>query len=335
MDLIYFLIVTVFITYYLACLNNTKIEFRFVLCICFIILSTCLRELVDLELNRDYYGYYLGYSLERPESLLAYFTKEPYLYLIHNFFLFFTTDYKKALGLVYVFNFILNTLFFVWLMFKKDIVVWKKMLIFIFYYFLFGYTLLRNGPVYMLFGVFFYNSFRNYGFKKVLFTPFFHFSSVLILVTYFHRSKYYFKFLALFTMLASLFYYFLFEHISGLSEFEKTLSKVDSYSEQLDKVSVFHYYFLAFIVFNVFISYYFLKERFFHPIIISTVVFYFIAFFIATPVVAYRISPYFIISLLFFNTEKDSNKELNRVLNISAFFLLPFFIFTYIDNHNL
>jgi len=72
------------------------------------------------------------------------------------FYLVFLGSKALAVKGLYWANFIMSTYFFVFLMKKKELVIYKRVLFFCLYYFLFCYTLIRNGPSYILVALFYF-----------------------------------------------------------------------------------------------------------------------------------------------------------------------------------
>ena len=71
-----------FLFFYLGCLHKNPVHKAF-FTFAFIVFSFILRFSIDVSWGKDYMAYYHLYRMEKPEKLLDYFTKEPYLYLLH------------------------------------------------------------------------------------------------------------------------------------------------------------------------------------------------------------------------------------------------------------
>lgn len=335
MNLIIVLTILMFLFYYLASFNTSKLEHNWIFVICFFISACLLRIVINPNLNKDYYGYYDIHNFENPKDLISFFLSEPYLYLIYKFFEFFIFDKQNIFIGIYWFNFFLTNFFFIWLVTRKDIVIWKKILLFVFYYFLFAFVLLRNGPVYILFAYFFYYSYRNKRFLKILLTPFMHLSALALMIILFQKNKHYLKFFftIILFFIPFLFFYVL-PILSNVMALQGSMSKVDSYSEGIDNVSVFHRIYFIFMTIVVLITIWFYKKQIFNPILITTALFYYISY-VINPVIGFRFSPYVFFAILLFKFDGDYNSRVVKNLNVASFLLMPYFIFTLFDTHTL
>ncbi len=330
-----FIITFIFLFYYLSCFNSVKTEHKIIFIGLFLIAAVLLRLLVNPELNKDYFGYYDLHNFEDPEDIVSFLFSEPYLYLIYKFFNFFISDKKTIFIFIYWWNFIITNWFFIWLATRLDLTLWKKMLLFVFYYFLFGFVLLRNGPVYILFACFFYYGYRNKKFNNVLITPLMHLSAISLIVTFFHKKKYYLKiFFLLLLFLIPVFLIYILPLLNDLIAFQNSMHKVDSYSEGMQVVSVFHKLYFLFISTILVITTFIYKREVVHPILLTTSVFYYISFFI-NPVLGFRFSPYVLMAVLFFYSRSKQNSKWNKYFNIISLLMLPYFIFTFLDTHIL
>ena len=330
------LISSLYFNYYFLCQNHIKYQNKVFYLILFIFLSIVLRLLIPTDINKDYIGYYELYNYDNPENILSFLISEPYLFIIYKFFELFTSNKRIIIECIYWFNLLISVYFYIWLAFKKDIELWKKVVIFVFYYFLTSYIVLRNAPVYFIYSYFFYYSFRALKYRKIFLSPFMHLSSVPFLLLLFYKSKNYFKylFLALILFIPILFIV-VFPIIDSIEELQKSLNKVDAYTEGGSEVGVFHKIYFCFITLLFIISWLNIKKKLFHPIIITTFIIYYISFFI-NPVIGFRFSPYIILVLLLNNFEGKYNfPALTKDLNLIIILLLPYFIFTFIDTHHL
>jgi hypothetical protein len=327
--------ILVFISYYLSSLNSVKFEYKVVFIFGFLFFGTVLRAIINPELNNDYYGYFDIHNFENPENFLTFIFSEPYLLIVFKFFSLFSTNKQIIFLEIYWFNFIITNVFFLWLATRKDIVLWKKILIFVFYYILFGFVLLRNGPVYMLFACFFYYSFRNRNYIKILITPFMHMSAMALIILLFHKRKYYLKILFFVILgMIPIFIFFVMPVLSEVEAIKSSMSKVDSYSEELESVSIFHKVGLLFTTIIVLIAIFVYKKKAMNSIFITTILFYYITYLI-NPIMGFRFSPYLFLSILLFNFEGSYSTRLLRNLNIMSFLLIPYFIFTLYNSHTL
>jgi hypothetical protein len=335
MILIIILTFLIFLSYYLSSINSLRLEYKIVFIFGFLLFGSALRVIINPELNNDYYGYFDLHNFDTPDNFLTFLFSEPYLLIIYKFFNLFTTNKQIIFLEIYWFNFIITNIFFLWLATRKDVVLWKKMIIFVFYFVLFGFVLLRNGPVYMLFAYFFYYSFRNKNYKKIIFTPFMHMSAIALVILLFHKRRNYLKILFLVILgLIPIFIFFIMPILSEVEAISRSMSKFDSYSEELESVSVFHKVGLLFTTIIVFITMFVYKKKAINPIFITTIVFYYIAYLI-NPIMGFRFSPYLFFSILLFDYNGSHSSTLIRKLNIISFLLFPYFIFTLFNSHTL
>ncbi len=331
--MILLLTILVYLFFYLSCFNNIKSSHKYFFLFLFLLSSILIRVLIQPELNKDFDGYFYLHNFSDPEELISFIFSEPYLYLLYKFFNTFFSNKRDIFSCIYWFNFVLTNSFFVWVATRIDLKIWKKMVLFTFYYFLFGYVLLRNGPAYILFAYFFYYSFRDRNFNKIFIAPFMHLSSLALMITYFHKKKYYYKILsAIFLITIPLYFFILLPILSNLDALKNSLDKLDVYSNGSDSVGLFHKIYFIFISLVLITAITFFKKEFRNPILLSTTLIYYISFFV-NPVLGFRFSPYLFMSILLFNYKGEINMAFNKILDISSFVLLPYFIFTLLDTH--
>lgn len=325
---------TTFLFYYLASFDiwNSKYKVGFI--ICFILSSCALRYALLPQWNKDYDLYFNFKIFQEPTNFLSIFIGEPYLYFEYAFFKFFCNDKEIIFVCMYLFNFVFATIFFVWLLTRKDIQVWKKMFLFTCYYFFFAFVLLRNGPAYILFAYYFYYSFRAKNFYWILLSPLMHLSSWLMLITLFHQKKYYFTFFMILFILSVFSFFILFPFISENLIFARIVSKIDTYSSGMAVIGIMHKLYFILITAFVIIGVLVYRKKMLHPIIITTLSFYYLAFFI-NPIVGFRFSPFVFLALFLFNFEDIKNQKLLKFLNVSSVLLFPFFLYALFHTHNL
>jgi hypothetical protein len=327
--------INLFVAYYLASFNTLKNGNKLFLILLYLIFAIINRLLVDVKLNKDYYGYFDLHNFDDPEDLVSFLFSEPYLYLIYKFFYLFISDKEIIFNLIYWLNFSITNAFFVWLLTRYDISVWKKVILFSFYYFLFGFVLLRNGPVYMLFACFFYYSYRNKISYNILLTPLMHLSALSLIITIFNKNTYYFK--SLFFILLILFpvlLIYILPLLDSLLAFQNSMNKINSYSEEFFTVSIFHNIYFAFVSFSLAITFFVYNKKALNPILVTTAIFYYTSFFI-NPVLGFRFSPYVFMAILLNNFKIVFNPKLIKFMDFASFLLLAYFIFTLFDTHYL
>ena len=330
------IITLLFFNYYFLCKNYSKLGNKFIFGFFFIFISIILRLLIDPSSNKDYVGYFEFYNLDDTPDLISFLVSEPYLYLLHKFFDIFFDKKSLILDCIYWFNLFLCIYFFVWLAFRDDIELWKKIIIFVFYFFLISFVLLRNAPVYIIYFYFFYYSFRAVKYKKIIITPFIHLSALPLLLLLFHKEKNYFKYLVIVIIIFSplLIFQFL-PSFESIAAFQSPLSRVDVYLEEMEDISLSHQIFFGFISSVLLLSWIFFRKQIFHPIVITTFLIYYFSYFI-NPVIGFRYSPYVILAILLNNFEsKYEIKSLTEILNNVILVLLPYFIYTYYETHYL
>jgi hypothetical protein len=162
-----------------------------------------------------------------------------------------------------------------------------------------------------------------------------HLSAISLIVTLFHNNKYYLKILfALLLLVLPVFIFYVLPLLNDLIALQSSMHKVDSYSEQTLNVSIFHiiYFFIISTILVLVILVY--KKYAFHPILITTSLFYYIAFYV-NPVLGFRFSPYFIMAVIFFFSDNTNKSKWNKYLDIVSFFMLPYFVFTLFETHTL
>jgi hypothetical protein len=332
MILLLFIVLCVFLSFYLGCFDSENLTRKRVAIACFVISSIFLRILLKADYNNDYYLYYNFQIFHKPTSLLSFFINEPYLYSVYSFFKLFTPIKETVFIFMYWFNFTISTLFFVWLLLRKDIELYKKMIIFVCYYFVITYVVLRNGPVYILFALYFYYTFRNKKFNWVLITPLLHISSSLLLITFIHNYRYYFRILIILPLLLFLFVFILIPFLAAFEEFQTIISKINIYSAGMVTIGIMHKLFFIFIVLLYILGYFFYKRKILHPILVTTFLLYAVTYFI-NPVVAFRFSPYFIFAMMLYPLKEFFKTQKLRMLNLSTVLLFPIFVYAMFNSH--
>ncbi|MEM8520398.1 hypothetical protein RCH19_000375 [Flavobacterium sp. PL12] len=321
-----------FLSYYFVCLESADRIKKNIFLVSFLINSFILRIVISFNLNKDYFFYYNFDIFRKPNGFLSFLLNEPYLYSLYALFKTFINSKEDVFSAMYWSNFLITTLFFIWLLYREDVEIWKKVLLFVLHYFIFGYVFLRNGPAYILFALFFYYKYRQEKFNWILLSPFMHISSFLMLVTYFHKSKSYFKFLLLGPLLLFLIYFVLKPFMSTFPEFESILSKITIYSKGIPVVGFIHVLFFLFIFILVIAGCLLYKRQMLHPIIVTTIIFYGSTFFI-NPIVSYRFSPYVVFALLLYPFDEIINERTILFLNRFSVLLFPIFFFTLYNTH--
>ena len=320
-----------FLFFYLRCIHKNPVHKAFFI-FAFIVFSFILRFSIDVSWGKDYMAYYHLYRMEKPEKLLDYFTKEPYLYLLHTFCSNLLDTRKEVFQLMFYFNFIIVNSFFIWLIWAENVRTWKKMIFFSLYYLLFSYVLLRNGIPYVIFAYFIHQIYNDKKTTKLVYlTPFMHFSSTVPIVLIFHKSKkYFYYFTIVFSLLVSVIFV---GTLLNRPELELINSKFNAYSEK-QIFSIIYYIFFAVFMSATFVAYLFLRKRFFHPVIITTLALYILVFFIS-PIAAFRYSPYLLTGLIFIRVDDTKYKRFNNLMDYASIVILFHFIYTFYDTHEI
>lgn len=331
MILIFSALFLTFLSYYFACLtcsDSNKIKLTLS---CFIISSFILRLVIHVNQNNDYLLYYNFQIFQKPHNFVSFLLNEPYLYSVYSFFDFFL-DSKESIFLgMYWFNYLIATTFFAWLIKRTDVDVWKKMVLFVCYYSILTFVVLRNGPAYIMFALYFYHSFRNKKFNWILMTPFMHISCCLLLVTFFYKFKYYFSVLVF--VFLFLFILYMSPFLSNNGAFESILNKINIYSKGIPSTGIMHKMLFMFIVFMFIVGFVFYKKKMFHPIIITTILFYVISYYI-NPVVAFRFSFYVIFALLLYSFDPIISEKRLRLINLLTILFFPVFALSILKTHD-
>ncbi|MCW2119423.1 hypothetical protein [Flavobacterium sp. 7A] len=325
--MIFIITLLTFLFYYFASLAVDKPRKQQIFILCFISSSVVLRDIINITLNNDYYLYYNFKIFHKPDGFLSFLINEPYLYCIYSIFNNFFELKSDVFLAMYWFNFLINTSFFIWILTRRDVEVFKKMILFVLYYFVLGFVVLRNGPSYILFSLFFYYTFRDFKFKWVLLTPFMHISSCVILVTYFYRNKWYYI-VTMLTPIILIFLFFLFsKFLHSLPAFESILFKINYYSKGMKAIGLAHKVFFIFVCCLFLTGVFLYKERMNHPILVTTMLVYTLSFFI-NPSVAHRFSPYILFALLLapFSFAKGNGKVI--IVNHLTVLLFPVFLYS-------
>jgi hypothetical protein len=156
-ELQFFLILTYFSYVIAVIVFHSKIRnFYSIFAVLFVIMASILRLNIPIETNADFpvYNDFLSASYEFTWTSIF---SEPFIYLAFKFIYdVFTTEY--TLYVLYILNFICSLSFYIWVGCRKNIKPWLKIILFAITYILFTYTVLRNTPAYLSFGILIYYS---------------------------------------------------------------------------------------------------------------------------------------------------------------------------------
>lgn len=274
-----------FLFFYFGCyffdknLNRAKIS-AFV----FVLISFFIRVIIPLEWNADFSYYsHRNYDFEILKPL-----NDVMVSLLYNVMFYFTNSKELSVKLFSYLVFVLSTSFYVWLIFTQ-LPKYKKIFLFALTYFLFTFTLLRNGPGYELVFLYFYYLFnKNKTFFWLLFLAVtFHYSSI---IAFFCEIK--FKYLKVYLPI-SLLLFFAFVKILNVDVSIFTIKLMDYFNNKYD-FNLNH--FLWFIMVLGFYVLIYLENN--EKGILKRALFFLVAYLIAilfNPVLAFRVSFYFIL----------------------------------------
>ena len=153
-----------------------------------------------------------------------------------------------------------------------------------------------------------------------------------MLVTYFHKWRWYFKILFISPLLIIATFILFKPFLATIVAFNTILSKIDIYSQAMPVIGILHILFFIFISLLVAMGFIFYKSKMLHPILITTMLFYGVTFFI-NPIVAYRFSPYILFALLLFPFDKLRNEKKIITLNKLTILLFPLFVYSLFNAH--
>lgn len=295
----------------------------------FIGISVILRLLIPIPLVMDYAAYYSNHIYDYDFHGIMDIIVEPILKLVYNVSFFFLNDKKQTVHFIYWLNFSGCTFLF-YRISKYQLHLFKKMLLFSFFYFIFTYVLLRNGIPYLLVFIFFYELNNTRGrLGKLVLASFFHASAALVLLV---RSVFEIKlerliFFGLIVMTIVIGFAF-----NNIFIFDYFTDKFLAYSEGANLRSIFHVIWMFFI-FGVFIW------SFIENVIQSSTLFFITLMIVYVilnyfnPVMGYRLSLYV---MLFYLTLPIKNQKIVKyvpdldLLSLSLFLL---FYFNYATTH--
>lgn len=316
--MIYLLCGVNFFLYYAMCEDKKNIYYC-----CFIFFSFLIMLNIDVTTLPDYDAYFLLIDADIDYiSLLS----EPYYYYLGTLFKSFFDSYG-ALKIFYNINFIITLSFFIWLSFVKTISVWRKLILYSFYYYLFSYILLRNTPAYLLCGLLFYSLHVKKVCRFSFFSFLFHTTSIPVLTFSILRNKKadWILLLLLLLYLAVLKVLFSLE-VFGLYEKFLIYSTIEGYG-----TSIFHrVYFIIFILFNLFVLYARQNVVFNYTYSFIFATYLFLHFF--SPVMGFRFSIYLIFYLML-HPFLEFDEKISRSLNILSIFLMFLTLFNLYSIH--
>lgn len=305
-----------------------KLYFLFI--ILFVLCALVLRLSVPLSANADFevYNSYLFYNYKFSWSRVLAEPFLPFLFkLIKNY-----VNSESPIFTLYMINFVSSCIFYIWLACRPDLKPWVKITLFSFTYILFSYTVIRNTPAYLLFGVLIYYLLHH---KKVYVSYLGFLSHVSVLpataATFLGFSKPTYKQLLLIFLASGIFV-----AIMSFSAFDHITNHLDDYTNEGYKkkfgVSTFHLvYFIIFICINA-LLFKIDRKIIYNNFYISIFIVYLVLY-LLSPVMSYRFSFYNILYLTLY--PYYSNTKLDVWMNI-GFAILMIFLFEYgfYSNHD-
>jgi hypothetical protein len=310
-----------FLFYFLATLSKEK-KYKIILVFLFIITTIVLRALVDNSQLPDYDSYFSVIGKIEPDFSLNIIFTEPYYFQLVNY-LNKIYSAEASINIFYFINYLVTTIFFVWLLFVNDINSWKKVLLFSLFYYLFAYILLRNTLAYISVALLFYKINSKFCFKLSYLAFLSHLSSLPALFFGSLKNKIG-DFKLSFLMIV---YILLFSMIIKFEAFQ-IYEKFSTYNDSAEfGVSIFHkLYFSGFLVINLFL---FFKERkiiynyTYLPLLITYLILQ-----LSNGVMGYRFSIYLVIYLLMYVNYNGKATWSTNVLNYFSFSLIILSIYS-------
>lgn len=315
------LVIFNFLVYYL--LNqNFNVKIKIVLSFFFVILCFAIKFNIDVSQMPDYDGYFQVIGTVNPEISIKTLFAEPYYFQIVNY-LYQNNSATDSIKYFYNINFVLTLTFFIWLSFLNDISIWKKIVLYVLYFYLFSYVLLRNAPAYLLIGILYYYLHKGKYVRICLLSFFAHLSSLPILLFSFFKNKKGDKKLLVLLLL----FFFGFNILLKLPVFG-IYEKFTYYREgHAYGQSIFHkVYFIFMLIINMFLVF---KNR--DLLYNYTYSFIFLTYFfiqLASPVMGFRFSIYIILYLLL-NPKLVIDDKLEKWFNWLSPVLVVFVINSY------
>lgn len=304
-----FLIVVINFLCYLALISINDKKLKYILTAFFVTISVVFCFLVDFTKMPDYQEYFNVIGNEQQEFSIKFFFSEPYYFESVNFISDFLSK-ETSIAIFYIINTLLTTFFFVWLAFIKEVPIWRKVLLYSFYYYFFSYVLLRNTPSYVLVGILFYYLNRKIFFKFSVLSFLCHLSSLPVLFFSIFKNK-----KANFLLLVIVLGYLLFFNLLTNLEIFGVYEKLNTYKDDKEFGQGFFHkiYFFGFLTINLFLIFRKKSEIFNYTYILLFVTYLFLQF--IGPVMGYRFSIYLIFYLLL-SDDLFFSKTVNSYLNI-------------------
>lgn len=306
------IIIINFIFFYFASIYNKRV-LKINFTIFFIFTSIILRLIIKNEQLPDYDSYYSVIGTIEPEFSFKILLSEPYYFQLVNLFNL-TLTAEKSINLFYYFNFIITLSFFTWLIFKKEITPWKKVLLFSLYYHVFTFILLRNTIAYILIAYLFYHLGFNKITKKAFLSFFSHMTSLPALLSSLFKNKHG----DLRLVIIMIIFVTVFSQLVNLELFN-LYQKFSTYQDSQEYgISTFHkLYFFAFLLINIYLFIYKRNMVFnytYFPIFVTYLILQ-----NTNAVMGYRFSIYLILYLLFYKNQDSQRNYKGYKSNIFAF----------------
>ncbi|CAI9679791.1 EpsG family protein [Elizabethkingia anophelis] len=323
-----FQLILIYLLYYLLCLVNKFKPLFILIAFFFVFFTLYFRFEVPYKYNADYWGYYMLAKEKFEFSFMKIFS-EPYFPIIYDFFSSLFGDFFKSLHAVYLFNYIICTIFFIWIAIKKDILFIFKIICFVLYYFLFTYTVVRNSIAYLLITIMLYKLLRNHKFLMGYFSFLFHASSLPIIAATFLKFKKPTPKILLYIIIGV----GIFGALLNTAVFFHVINKFDAYSGggTIAINLTFHRLYFGGMCMFFLLMYYLDRNAIFNSFFLSLFLLYIILFFI-NPVMSFRYSVYLVLYLCVYPHKR---LKYQSFINFCSLILFVYFIFTFYSTHPL
>lgn len=297
----------------------------------FIIFSVLTRICIDFAYNADYGVYYLNNIYDYSINFsLKDVLREPLVKLFYQASYLTFNDKMKAVHSIYWINFALITIIYIKIS-ELRLVFYKKIMLFTIFYFLFTYTLLRNGIPYLLVFLFFYwlNNANIIKKNNIIIASLIHVTTLIpVFVIFLTKIKTrHIKYLVTVVSLIILISVFGFNF-----SFDLIIEKFKAYAFVNHKRNLFHVIWFLMLLGIFTFSFFENKKIAFTKLHIGLFLVY-VIFNILNPVMGYRISIYY---LMFYFSMNISNKLIlkNRdLLNYLSLILVVMLYFGLFSTH--
>ena len=329
--MIIFFIIVLFFSYFLLCLKESPTYFKYFFLFFYFLISILLRVLVDPVNSKDYDNYYNIVSSSGGDyTQIGFLFAEPYLIGLKSLMFIFWDNPDKVIYAIYTFNLIVSSFFFIWISQIKDITLWKKLLTFSLFFFLFAFTTLRNSAAYFLVTILFYNIQRGRKFRIGYLGFLAHISAIPALLSSMANIKKASLNVLFFLIVVGFGAYYI---LQSSPLFAFGLAKFDSYSGSDDSVNNIVHKIYFFCILSLSVVLWLSNRKYVLNNVFILLFFTYLIFNAINPVMGFRFSIYLILFLLVFPTIK-TDRLIDKALNLTSIMFLGLFIFNYFGTHN-